>query len=337
MPIRMKKEIAGNGSVVFMYSGQGSQYYKMGEELYETDDIFSNHMDECAEICKQQRNVDLIEVLYHPKEKHAAFEDLELTSPALCAIQYSLTKMLMAKGIKPNAVLGYSLGEFVASVITGVLPIDFALCFLIDKSKVIKNKVPKGRMMSVIANQESFENQSFLFRDAKLIAHNSPMNFVVSGNQEDIDALGQHLSDQYNASAIQLPVSYPLHTHLVDHIKEDVNDLTKSLSFQASSIDMYSCEKGALFHESISGQHYWNVIRNDIKFRKTIQSVAEDRNRTLFVDLGPSGTLANFVKQNMDDTLLANCEVTHLINPFGNNKDSVAACLANIQSYLNDN
>src|SRR3954471_5340073 len=105
----MKKQI------IFMFSGQGSQYYQMGKELYEKNAQFKHWMDHCDEIVSPLIQTSLIEVLYRGKGKSESFDNILYTNPALLCVEYSLFKVLNSMGVQPDFLLGYSLGEIIAA------------------------------------------------------------------------------------------------------------------------------------------------------------------------------------------------------------------------------
>lgn len=131
-----------NKPIVFMFPGQGSQYYQMGRELYENNPYFHQCMSQCALIIQRKLGVSLIDVLYGEENKTAVFDRLLYSNPALLAIEYSIARTLINEGIQPDYLLGYSLGEFAASVMSGALTIEEGLSLVIDYAQLLEKKAP---------------------------------------------------------------------------------------------------------------------------------------------------------------------------------------------------
>ncbi|NQZ12186.1 MAG: acyltransferase domain-containing protein, partial [Algicola sp.] len=118
--------------IVFMFSGQGAQYYHMGKELYECHPRFALWMDHCDEIVEPLIGTSLIDILYDESvTKGDPFDRVLYTNPALLCIQYSLSRVLMEMDIQPDYLLGYSLGEFTAAVVSGVMSLEEGLELLV--------------------------------------------------------------------------------------------------------------------------------------------------------------------------------------------------------------
>jgi acyl transferase domain-containing protein len=196
---------ASKPRTVFMYSGQGSQYYGMGRELYATHSGFRDALDACNTIYRDMSSRDMIAKLYDESCRWHDMTDIELSHPSLFAIGYALTAALRSDGVEADAVLGYSLGEYTASVASGALALADAMRIVIRQAGLFKNSGATGAMLSVLASPDHFEQQSELYRGTSVASINFAGNFVISGTAHAIEAVSRRL-DAHAIASVRLPV-----------------------------------------------------------------------------------------------------------------------------------
>ncbi|WAT04192.1 ACP S-malonyltransferase [Rouxiella badensis] len=172
---------AAKPRVVFMYGGQGAQYYGMGAELYRRNAAFRSQMDQCDALYRQHTGHSLLEPLYDETRRHLPLTDVVLSNAALLSVGVSLTRVLGAEGVEPGAVVGYSLGECISAVVAGVLTLDDAMKLLVNQARLLSEKTAGGGMMSVLAPVDHFHAHSALYQHTELASINFQKNFVVSG------------------------------------------------------------------------------------------------------------------------------------------------------------
>ena len=171
--------------VVFMFSGQGSQYVNMGCELYETKGVFRAQLDQCAERLIPDLGLDLRTLLY-PSEKDSAgaaqrLSHTRFTQPALFSIEYALAQWWMAHGIAPSAMIGHSIGEYVAACLAGVFSLEDGLHLSAIRGRLM-GEMPSGSMLSVAKAADTLS----LPTELALAAINGPEQCVVSGPPDAI-------------------------------------------------------------------------------------------------------------------------------------------------------
>ena len=304
--------------VVFMFSGQGSQYYKMGMELYQNHPRFKLWMDHCSEIAAPLINASLVEVIYQSEAKSEPFDRLLYSNPALLCIEFSLAKILMEKGIQPDYLMGYSLGEISASVVGGALSLEDGIELAIDSAKNIEEDSPASGMLAIIESPTLLNSCPEIFSSCWLAGRNFHNNFVMGGLSRDIDKLQNSLVEK-NIVCQRLPVNYGFHTLVMDPLEAKLKKLLKSFSFNQLNIPMYSCLESKIITE-IRDDYFWDVIRYPVEFEKTVMKMNTEQEYS-FIDVGPSGTLATFVKY----LLHKNSQSTHLemMNQFGRDLQSL--------------
>ena len=317
--------------IIFMYSGQGSQYYHMGKELYENHSRFKFWMDHCDEIVHPLIQTSLTDVLYRGQGKSEPFDHILYTNPALLCIKYSLTRVLMEMGIIPDFLLGYSLGEITASVVSGVVSLEEGIQFVVAKAELVEKKTQQAQMLAVVEPQEIMSEFPSLFQGCRLTGKNFQKNFVVSGLPNDIQQLQAELSKRNVISQI-LPVKYGFHTELIDPIEEELKQLVRKISPAPIEIPIISSSKNKTIQE-ISENYVWDVLRNPVDFEKTIAWTLS-KGDYIYIDVGPSGSLDTFVKYILPPD--SNSIPLQMINQFGKDLNSMEKLRTSLSDLLSN-
>ncbi len=301
-----------------MFSGQGSQYYHMGKELYENHSRFKLWMDHCDEIVCPLIQTSLIDVLYRGQNKSVPFDQLLYTNPALLCFEYSLARILLEMNIHPDYLLGYSLGEITTSVVSGAVSLEEGIEFVVDMAKLLEKETQPAGMLAIIEAADIMTEFPDLFQNCWFIGKNFQKNFVVSGLPDDIHHLQKALN-QKNITSQKLPVCNGFHTELMDPIKEKFKQLVGKINFFDTRIPIISSLNGEQVHE-VSEDLFWKVTRYPVDFDKSIGSMLK-KGDYIFIDAGPSGSLATFVKYILPTT--SNSFPLQVINQFGRDIDSI--------------
>lgn len=312
--------------VVFMYSGQGAQYYGMGSELYQRNSAFRNQMDQCDALYRQHTGNSLLQPLYDESRRRQPLSDVILSHAALFSIGVSLTHVLKAEGVEPDALLGYSLGECVSAVIAGVLTLDDAMKLVVSQAQLLRDKTQGGGMMSVLSSVDHFHANPELYQGTELASINFQNNFVVSGSLANLSAVKVRLTQQ-DIISMMLPVEQAFHSAGVDAIEHDFRALVDTLPKRQPTLTVYSSMLGAPV-ERWDSQYFWKVVREPVDFLGVMQVLAEQRD-TFYVDLSPSGTLSTFLKYGFGQRLQHGA----IINQFGRNVESVSTLLDALKKH----
>lgn len=306
---------------VFMFSGQGTQYYGMGRELYAKNAAFRAALDDCNRLYRDATGRDMVAELYDEANKWREMTDIGLSNPALYSIGYSLYAAMAEAGARPDAVLGYSLGEYVAAATSGAIAHEDALRLTIRLGELMRTQSVAGGMLSVLAPLSQFSERPDLYRDAALGSVNFLENFVVSGAPETLDAIVRRLAVESIVSA-RLPVLYPFHSPLMAPLEAPFLALFEGVAIREPSIPQYSPAKTGRLSRP-DGAHFWRVTHDAVNFRDAVETAAREA-ETRFVDLSPTGTLSGFVKYGFGTRL----RHVATMNQFGRNAETFAAALA---------
>lgn len=309
--------------VVFMFPGQGSQYRHMAAELYRTEASFRRDVDTCTEILTPILKADLLTALY-PSEQTAAGEcpDLKetwLAQPALFVIEYALARLWMRWGVQPEAMIGHSVGEFVAACLAGVMTLEDALAMIAVRGRLMQ-ELPPGAMLSVPLPEDQVA--PFLTEELALAAANSPRLSVVSGPEAAIATLERTMGER-GVPVRRLVTSHAFHSHMMNPIIAPFTEYVKSFRFHAPQIPYISGVSGTwITAEEATDPAYWaRHFRAPVHFSKGFQVLRSVPER-IFLEVGPGHVLCTLARQHRGpstDTVA----VPSLPNANGGHKDVV--------------
>lgn len=296
-----------------MFPGQGSQTYHMGKELYTTNRNFKHWMSKINSMIQQNTGICIIEEMYNSAiNKSTIFDKLLYTHLAIFMVEYSLARVLMESEVTPDYLLGASLGEFTAAAVAGVMSLEEVLECLFCQSKLIENSCQKGSMIAIVDNPELYRQTPTIYCQSELAAINYSSHFIVSGDSDKLVTVEEYLKNK-EILFQTLPIRYGFHSANIEPIEGEYKKKLAKISYNKPEMPVISCLlTGSI--GNISPEHFWNVIRRPINFQKTIQKLEEDE-QFHYIDLGPSGTLANFVKRNLSADSMS--EVYDVLTPFG--------------------
>ncbi len=317
--------VPGRPRLVFMYSGQGSQYYGMGLELYQQNSAFRSAMERCDALFRQHTGSSLLAPLYDEARRRNPLSDVMLSHAALFSLGFSLTSLLQAEGIEPDDVLGYSLGEYVAATVAGVLSLEDAMNMVVCQASLLKEHAQDGGMLSVLSPVTHFHQHPEIYQGSELASINFQKNFVVSGERASLLAVKQRLSQQGIVSLL-LPVEHAFHSSGVDTIEQAFCAFAHTLTCHPARLPVYSAMQGTSV-ERWESNRFWRVVREPADFYGLVNGMP-GRENTCFIDLGPAGTLSTFLKYGFADRL----QHRAAINQFGRNVETVSALVNSVKS-----
>jgi amino acid adenylation domain-containing protein len=301
-----RKASAAQRDIVFMFPGQGSQYVRMGQNLYEESTVFRKNLDECAEILKPLLGRDLREVLFPESGNEEASQEIlrntEFTQPALFALGYSLAKVWLAWGIEPSALMGHSIGEFAAACTAGVFSLEDGLKMIAKRGELMQ-ALPGGSMMSV--RLPGAEVEPMLWGDMAIGSYNGPELCVVAGPTDQVNELQSKLEAK-DVVCRHLHTSHAFHSPMMEEIVEPFATFVGQFKFSAPTIPILSTVTGDwMTDQQATDPQYWaDHLRQPVRFSDAVTKIwhAEegDPNRIL-IELGPRRTLSTLAKQHAAD------------------------------------
>ena len=286
-------------SVVFMFSGQGTQYINMARELYEIEDIFRITVDNCSDILTPHLGFDLRQILYpDPEQIEDAAEQLKqtaVTQPALFVIEYALAKLWMAWGVKPTATIGHSIGEYVAATLAGVFSLEDALALVTARGKLMQ-QLPSGSMIAIALPEEDV--RSFLSNSLSIAAVNAPSMCTVSGPTDAIETLQKQLDDQ-EVDYRPLHTSHAFHSEMMEPMLASFTKRVQEVSRKPPQIPYISNVTGTwITSQEATSPEYWAAhIRQTVRFSQGLQELLKEPNQVL-LEVGPGKALSKLAKRH---------------------------------------
>ncbi len=285
-------------NVVFMFSGQGSQYIDMGKELYQSEPVFRDAVDTCAGILEPLLSMDLRGVMYPGADEiEGRREQLNQTAwaqPALFTVEYALAQLWQDWGIRPKAMVGHSIGEYVAACLAGVLNLDAALAVVAARGRLMQ-ELPPGAMLAVAASEP--EAVAFINDRLALAAVNAPSMCVISGDFQAIEELEKRL-EQAKIGHRRLVTSHAFHSHMMAPAVERFAAEIGRHELRSPKIPFLSNVTGTWITPTEATDHrYWSEhIRRPVRFSDCMASLKNEANPIL-LEVGPGNTLCSLAGQ----------------------------------------
>ncbi|AGP33717.1 ACP S-malonyltransferase [Sorangium cellulosum] len=284
--------------VVFLYTGQGSQYFAMGAGLYEQDAAFRAVMDQCSALAAPRIGGSLVEILYRAAKPFAPFDQVLHSNPALFAVGCALTRALEVRGVRPDAVLGYGVGEYAAAVAAGALSLEDGLALAIEQARLLDERARRGAMLAIFDSHEIIERHPSLFFGCELAGISFQRHFVVSGPAPRIAEAARGLQ-ALGIVTFPLPIHHALHSSLMDDIEVPFRRFAGRLALRRPRIATLSPAAGGFLPE-VNADTLWRACRAPALFSRAVDKLEAYRVRR-YVDVGPSGTLSSFIKHQLGD------------------------------------
>ncbi|MCH9696800.1 MAG: acyltransferase domain-containing protein [Gammaproteobacteria bacterium] len=283
--------------VALMFPGQGAHQVGMGQALYDSEPVFRQHVDHCCEILHPLMDLDLREIIFADEgarsEAQNQLNNTLITQPALFVIEYALAQLLMSWNIKPVAMIGHSLGEYVAACLAGIFSVDNALQLVVERAGLMQS-TPQGAMLAVTATQE--QCQQWVTEDVALAAVNSASQCVLSGPQEAIDEIAEQLSRESIPSR-QLNVEHGFHSPLMQTAASEFANVICQYTAHSGNIPFISNLSGAWFDGSVAPADYWpQHMLQTVRFTDGLKTLCAEYEDLILVEVGPGQVLRGFAR-----------------------------------------
>jgi acyl transferase domain-containing protein/glutamate-1-semialdehyde aminotransferase/thioesterase domain-containing protein len=293
------KAMAGEPSIVFLFPGQGTQYLDMGRQIYQGEPVFRGEVDRCAEILRRYLDLDLREVLYPaPRERAATEQDINqtwLAQPAIFVVEYALARLWMSWGVKPAVLLGHSIGEYVAAVISEAFTLEDALALLAARARLM-HALPGGAMLSVRLGADDIE--AMLPQGVSLAAINSPVLCAVSGPTELLQEFQREL-DAKDVATRFLHTSHAFHSAMMDPMLPEFAVIARRIPGGQPKLPWVSTSTGRwMSREDLVDGAYWvRQIRHPVRFAAALDPIIEHP-QNILLEVGPGQTLSQLARQH---------------------------------------
>ena len=275
------------------------------------------------EIVRDLSGYSIVEMLYSPRNsKSDPFTRTVLTHPAIFMVEHSLAQSLIESGVAPDMTLGFSLGSLAAATISGCISVEDALTAVVHQAAAFESHCLPGGMIAIFADPSLFL-EGFLCEFSELASVNCSSHFVVSGPQRHLQEIESALRAR-NIVHQRLPVSFAFHSRWIDEAQGTFENIMRSLHYRAARLPIMCCEQVDLLSALPEG-YLWRTARNAIRFRNAVLKL-EQAGSYRYIDVGPAGTLAAFVKYGLSPT---SPSTTHsVLTPYGRDIENLASLSA---------
>jgi acyl transferase domain-containing protein/acyl carrier protein len=289
--------------VVMMFPGQGTQHVNMGRELYLTEPTFREQVDLCAELLKPQLGLDVRDVLY-PAEGGAAsspsrLDQTCLAQPSLFVVEYALARLWMEWGVRPAAMIGHSIGEYVAACLAGVLTLEDALSAVVVRGRLMQG-MAEGSMLALRLGAEQAQALVEEVEGVSTAAVNSPSLCVVSGRVGAIEKL-EAICAERGLEGSRLHTSHAFHSEMMEPMLSEFGRHLGRLNLNPPRIPYLSNVTGTWITaaEAIDPAYWVNHLRRTVRFADGVAELLRDEHR-VFLEVGPGRSLGSALSQAGD-------------------------------------
>ena len=272
--------------IVFLFPGQGAQHIGMARGLYDSEPVFAEHFDQCAAGFGDELGVDLRAEIFEGTARN--LERTDRTQPALFTVEYALAKLIETYGVRPAALAGHSIGEYVAGTIAGVFDIETAIKVVSMRARLM-HAAPRGVMVAVALSPDALAEH--LNGDVDIAAINEPGGCVVAGSEESIRQFSDHLTEQ-GIVARRVRTSHAFHSRLMDSMIPEFTGFLSRQTLHEPQIPLLSNVTGTWLaaNEATNPATWARQVRATVRFSDEVDMLLADPNRIL-VEVGPGGTL----------------------------------------------
>ncbi|MEM7354911.1 MAG: type I polyketide synthase, partial [Acidobacteriota bacterium] len=305
--------------VTFLFPGLGNHYVGMARELYRDEPVFRQHLDRCAEVLQPHLGLDLRTVLYPAASEASASDEpvnslaqmlgrsssgasaagellqTRLAQPVVFSVEYALARLLMAWGVVPESLIGYSIGEYVAACLAGVFSLEDALALVAERARRI-DELPAGAMLAIPMAESAV--RPLLDENLSITAVNGPQVTVVGGPAVAIDALVRRLEARGEVCR-RLETSHAFHSHMMEPILEGFRARVAEIELAPPQIPFLSNVTGTWIRAAeATDPGYWaNHLRRPVRYADGIDELWREGDRVL-LEVGPGQALSSWALQH---------------------------------------
>ena len=315
-------------SNVFMFAGQGSQYFQMGRELYDAGGEFSHWMRYLDRSLQKTAGLSVVAALYGRQKRSEPFVDTLLTHPAIFMLEVALAKELISRNVHADITLGVSMGSFAAAVIADCLSAEYALELVVTQAEAFSRHCAEGTMIAILGN-ECLHREEPLWSRSVVASYNFESHFVLSAMAQHCDSIVEFLKGRGISHQV-LPVAYAYHSPWINGAKEVFEAAVQPLT-TTSKIPIACCATATLLADLPAG-FFWDAVEKPIRLRDTITAL-ERNGPHRYLDVSAAGTLAGLLKYILPAS--SHSAATPTLSPFGRdlqNLESVARSFAGRRS-----
>jgi acyl transferase domain-containing protein/acyl carrier protein len=283
--------------LAFVFPGQGSQWFGMGQKLLEQEAVFREVVDRCDRAMRPYGDWSLLAELTATDAARSRLNEIDIIQPALFAIQVALAGVWRSWGIEPQAVVGHSMGEVAAAYVAGALSLEDAVRIICRRSRLVKRTIGQGVMAAVELSMEEARRVLPGYEDRVSIAvSNSPTSIVLSGDPAALEAIVDQLQRQ-DIFCRMVKVDFASHSPQMDPLRADLLQALEGLQPRPASVPMYSTVTGKVSDGLEFEALYWaRNLREPVLFSTAVQQLLED-GHDIFLEISAHPILLSSIQQ----------------------------------------
>ncbi len=301
-----KAKAGQRAEVAMVFTGQGAQYFGMGRELYATQPVFRDVIDQAAAVLDPVLPTPIREVMLgagSDAADSALIDRTEFTQPALVVIELALAALWKSWGIVPSMVAGHSVGEYAAAHVAGVMDFETTLKLIAERARRMQEMPGGGAMAAVLAPPDRVEPWvRQVGNRVTIAAHNGPKNTVVSGDEAAVVAV-MELANAAGVTSKRLVVSHAFHSHHMDPMLAGFTQFASGLKFNAPKIPLVSNLTGKLMTGAPDAKYWAEHLRGAVRFTDCATEILK-RNPAAVIEAGPSPHLTGMLRQTAESLTL---------------------------------
>jgi acyl transferase domain-containing protein len=252
------------------------------------------------------------------RSKRDRFDQIELTHPAIFMVEFALAELLASYGVRPDYTLGTSLGAFAAAAVSGCLDVEAALLAVIEQARIVARTCERGGMVAIMGPPTLHAEPEI--RDSEVAARNFASHFVVAATADRLPAIEERLRQRLVPHE-RLPVHYAFHSRWIESAGREYREHLSTLALKQPRIPMACCVSGGPL-QVVANDYFWSVAREPIRFGEAVAHL-EREGRYRYIDVGPSSTLATFLKYMLPASSAS--QAYSILTPFGRDLKGVEA------------
>lgn len=289
---------AADRPTVFLFPGQGSQHVGMAREVLAAEPVYAAAFSECVRLVAASGGPDLAQVLAATgPDAEARLAQTSITQPALFAVEYALGTLWQSWGVQPAALLGHSVGEYVAATLAGVMRLEDAVAIVTERGRLMQEQ-PPGAMLAVPLHEGELAPR--LGADVTVAAINEPDSCIVAGAHPAIDDLAARLGAE-GISTQQLRTSHAFHSPMMDGVLAPLREVVAGVALHEPSLPFVSCVSGTwITAAEATDPDYWvRQLRQMVRFADGVRTVLGSApDGCVLLEVGPGQALTGLARRN---------------------------------------